>query len=319
MGNNLIEKIYDVLNISGGATKIAGLLGKSEKIIKIFGYKPHIITGVSAGALLSLPIALNKWDKLKELVLNMEPNMIFNVKPVNDKGKMRINSGLRAITGKPSFGEQRNLKKIIKEMVSCKEFNDWKEDPNSILIYIGVTNFNTSKFELINLKNCTYNEYVNYTYASTSIPLFVEPVPIIRNGKVQMLYDGGVRHHTCFNKLTKVLGPQIKRNITIYSRPDEVDMQNDNFDAIDMLQVLERTTDITTINTSEYDEDYEKIYCQLHNIKLKQYFCPKVLNSIYDMDKGRINELYLRSFNEEEYDKTFYTYYNNSGPKITLT
>lgn len=316
--NNIEEKKYDILNISGGATKIAGLLGKVEKIIRLFDYKPHIITGVSSGALLSLPIVLGKWDELKDLILNMDANTIFNVKPVNDKGKMRLNAGLRAITGKPSFGEQRNLKKRIKEMVSCKEFNTWKNDKNSTQIYIGVTNYNTSKFELINLKKCSYNEYITYTYASTSIPMFVEPVYVFRDGKTQLLYDGGVRHHTCFNKLTKLIGPEIRRCLTVYSRPDEVDMQNDNFDAIDMFQVLERTTDITTLNTSEQDEDYELVYCKAHNIKLKQSFCPKVLEGTYDTNKKRINELYTKSFTNELYDKSFYTFYSQN-PIINIT
>ena len=58
-------KIY---NLSGGATKIGGLFAKSERIIKEFGYKPDIISGVSSGALLALPIALGKWDELYKII-----------------------------------------------------------------------------------------------------------------------------------------------------------------------------------------------------------------------------------------------------------
>tara|TARA_R110002124_G_scaffold283449_2_gene459493 strand:- start:12221 stop:12427 length:207 start_codon:yes stop_codon:yes gene_type:complete len=46
-----------VLNFSGGAFKASGHVGASEVLIKN-GYKPDIITGVSLGAVLAVPIAL---------------------------------------------------------------------------------------------------------------------------------------------------------------------------------------------------------------------------------------------------------------------
>jgi predicted acylesterase/phospholipase RssA len=45
------------LEISGGGTKIAGLFSVCESIIKERGYKPDIISRISGGALLSVPLA----------------------------------------------------------------------------------------------------------------------------------------------------------------------------------------------------------------------------------------------------------------------
>jgi predicted acylesterase/phospholipase RssA len=66
-----MDKLMKIYNLSGGATKIGGLFAKSERIIKEFGYKPDVISGVSSGALLVLPIALGKWDELKYLIHNI--------------------------------------------------------------------------------------------------------------------------------------------------------------------------------------------------------------------------------------------------------
>ncbi|NNE78026.1 MAG: patatin-like phospholipase family protein, partial [Pricia sp.] len=59
------------LGISGGGTKIAGLFGVAESIIYDRGYMPEVISGISAGAILALPLALGKREEIKTQVLNI--------------------------------------------------------------------------------------------------------------------------------------------------------------------------------------------------------------------------------------------------------
>lgn len=290
-------KLY---NLSGGATKIGGLYAKSQRIIQEFGYKPDIISGVSSGALLTLPIALNKWKELDVLINDFDLDTIFDNKPFNEKGKITLKAIWRTITGKPSFGTQNNLRKTLSSVITETDFQDYivkagnKEVP---VVYIGVTNFNTGKFELINVTKVTYTQYLDYVIASTSIPLAVEAVKIGEN----YYYDGGVLHHTCTNALINNLGNKITHCITVFSRPEGYDLSYKNFNQVDIGQVFKATQDLQIANISISDQRIEKLLCKQYGIVNKQVFCPKVLTSMYDVDKNRLQQLYYRSYLNEKY------------------
>jgi predicted acylesterase/phospholipase RssA len=291
-----------VYNLSGGATKIGALFAKSERIIKEFGYKTDIITGVSSGALLSLPIALGKWEELKNLVLNITPEDIFDNKPVNKKGQITLKGIWRLLLGKPSLGTQNNLYKKLTQLITEEDFFIYKKG-NYPKIYVGVVNFNTGGFELIDISKCDYNQYLEYTIASASIPFAVEGVEI--NGDVY--FDGGVLHHTCTNELIRKYKDKITHCITVFSRPKTIDTSYELFSQIDVTQVLKQYEHITTSFTSTNDQKVEKELCKQYKIKNLQVFSPKVLKSLYDTDPNRLKELYIRSYNTE--DKKYYIDY----------
>jgi predicted acylesterase/phospholipase RssA len=290
-------KLY---NISGGATKIGGLFAKSERIIKEFGYKPDVISGVSSGALLALPIALGKWDELKQLTSDFDLDTIFDNKPFNEKGKITAKAIWRVITGKPSFGTQKNLEKALSNLITEEIFQDYilkaskKELPK---VFVGVTNFNTGKFELVDITKVSYSNYIKYVIASTSIPLAVEAVEIKNN----YYYDGGVLHHTCTSAIINKYGSEISHCITVFSRPEEPDLSYKNFNQIDISQVFKATQDLQIANISISDQRIEKLLCEQYNIVNKQVFCPKVLTSMYDVDKVRLQKLYYKSYMTENY------------------
>jgi predicted acylesterase/phospholipase RssA len=297
-----MDKLMKVYNLSGGATKIGALFAKSERIIKEFGYRPDIITGVSSGALLSLPIALGKWDQLKSLVLSITPDDIFDNKPVNKKGQITFKGVWRLLLGKPSLGTQNNLYLKLSSLVTEKDFYKYVNGDYP-KIYVGVVNFNTGGFELIDISSCTYDQYLDYTMASASIPFAVEGVEI--NGDIY--FDGGVLHHTCTNELIRKYKDKITHCITVFSRPKTIDTSYELFSQIDITQVLKQYEYITTSFTSLNDQKIEKELCKQYKIKNLQVFSPKVLKSLYDTDPDRLKELYVRSYNIE--DKKYYTDY----------
>jgi len=106
------------LGISGGGTKIAGLFGAAETIIYEKGYQPDIISGVSAGAILSLPLALGKREEIKNLVLNLKLNTFFSRVPIKENGSLKTFNALRTLVAKKiGFGEQLNLEKQLSKVV----------------------------------------------------------------------------------------------------------------------------------------------------------------------------------------------------------
>ena len=74
------------MGISGGGTKIAGLFGIAESIIYDRGYIPDVISGISAGAILALPLALGKRQEIKDQVLNLEMDDFFSTSPIKKNG-----------------------------------------------------------------------------------------------------------------------------------------------------------------------------------------------------------------------------------------
>jgi predicted acylesterase/phospholipase RssA len=294
-----MDKPMKIFNISGGATKISGLFAKSERIIKEFGYKPDIISGVSSGALLTLPIAMGKWDELKQLVNTITLEHIFDNPPVNKKGKITLKSIWRILIGKPSFGTQNNLRKTLSSLITEKDFDKYISGKYP-KVFIGVTNFNTGGFELINVCDITYEQYLDYTVASASIPFAVEGVEI--NGDIY--FDGGVLHHTCSTEIIRKFKSKITHCITVFSRPRNINLSYELFDQIDITQVAKQYERISTAYTSLTDQVVEKELCTQYKIKNIQVFCPNVLKSLFDVDSERLKELYLRSYNSE--DKKYY-------------
>jgi len=289
---------YNLYNISGGATKIAGLLAKSERILVDFGYRPDVVTGVSAGAILSLPIVLGKWDEVRESVLNITPEKLFDVVPFKPNGKLTLKGVLRTITGKGSFGTQNPLFSMISSTVSHNEFLAYQRDKTLPKVIVGVTNFNTGRFKMVDVKKCSYDEYVKYTVASSAIPLAVEAVKIYG----EYYYDGGVTHHTCCVPYMHMGSRGVGNVVTVYSRPNEPDTSHFNFNMVDVSQVAARAQDIMTINVSLRDEEHERLLCERYGINLVQTFCPRILSGMYDMDHARLRKLYdvCRTEDQEE-------------------
>jgi predicted acylesterase/phospholipase RssA len=160
------------LGISGGGTKIAGLFGVCESIIKERGYKPDIISRISAGALLSVPLALGKLEEIKKLVLNLKFDTFFNDSSVKNNGKIRaFNAIKKIIMGKHYLGKQKNLEKTLSELVSKDEFEDYKNDTSLPFVWL-VRLIVVQNFFYINLKNVSYENFLKYVNASASLPIY---------------------------------------------------------------------------------------------------------------------------------------------------
>lgn len=297
------------LGISGGGTKIAGLFGVCESIIKEKGYKPDIISGISAGALLSVPLALGKLDEIKKLVLNLKFDTFFNESPVKKNGKIRVFNAIRKIiSGKHYLGKQRNLEKTLSELVSKDEFEDYKKDITLATCVVGSVDFYSGKRFYINLKNVSYENFLKYVNASASLPIYTPGISFSNpikdfEGKTSgfdkvLLYDGGVRDHSPSNKILASNHFQIKETCTIFSRPENFkDIINPNdFKPRNLMKVLERYVEITTAEVSKNDKTLESEIIKAKSIfDHGTFYLPKVMNGVYDINKDRLKELYEKS------------------------
>lgn len=89
-----------------------------------------------------------------------------------------------------------------------------------------------------------------------------------------------VRNHIPSMKILKER-EDIKEFISLYARPRnfvEIDQSWQN----NIIQMIMRTIRIMSIEISKSDEEYEKLYANINNIKYKQLFLPNVLDNLYD-------------------------------------
>ena len=295
--------VRKILNLSGAGTKISGLAGACDYIFNVLGYRPTDISGISSGGILSVPMALRKWDLLREITQVFNIDDIFDIKPINKKNKVSFKAILRAIFGESSLGTQNTLKKTISKIITEEEFNRYQEGdfPNC---WIGTIDFKTADRLIVNIKEkkYSYDDYLVLTNASASIPLAVEGVEFNFNGEKKILYDGGVRNHILSSWMLKNI-PNVSESISVFSRPKRyVDILDPTWVNKNMLDVFMRLTDINSIEISKKDEIEELYLIELMNhkslnkIKNKQIFIPYIIKDLYDTNPKKLRKLYNFGF-----------------------
>jgi len=281
-----------LLNLSGGGTKIGAIFGAAETLILDKGFKPDVISGISAGAILTVPIALGKFDELREIVTNFNLSTFFSSPPVNKKRKLRL-SAILNIFRKTYLGKQDNLVKELSKLVTEEEFNQYKIG-NYAACIIGTVDLGTGKKYKYNCKELLYEEYLKLVLASASIPVFTPYVgfklPYINQDEL-FLVDGGVRNHILSSDVL-LMYPRISECVSIYSRAKDYKI-NKTYSPKNIVDVLNRTLDIMNIQISKGDEALEKAICREIQAELYQIFIPSTMQGVYDTDKVRLSASYL--------------------------
>ena len=281
-----------VLNLSGGATKASGEVGICEVLIKN-GYTPDIITGVSAGAVLAVPMALGLWDEMIQFSTNLRLKQIFSKPPITEKGKLSKTSYWRFIRRKESLGVMGTLEKTISKVVTPGHFKEYKKGKYPI-VYIMTVNSGTGKRHFYNVKNLSYNDYLTLTVASSSIPLANEKVKY----KGLYLTDGGIRNGIISHWLLEKYQAQIKESISVYARPQNLkELLDSNWKPQQVEDTAIRDLQIMMLQISIADEKRELAIAELHGIKNTQLFLPKVLEHSFDTNPTALRNLYLEGKN----------------------
>jgi predicted acylesterase/phospholipase RssA len=290
-----MKKHLEVLNLSGAATKIAGLAGAAYYVFNDYGYRPDIITGISSGAILTVPIAMRKWDMLNEMVKTFTLDDIFDNPPVNEDNKVRFNAYIRAAIGKSSFGTQNNLPKTISKIITEKDFERYQNGDYPDC-YVGSVDFKSGSRYIINLKDkkISYCEFLLLVNASASIPLAVEPVGYDN----MLLYDGGTRNHILSGWVLRNF-ENVKKSISIYARPkDYYGILDPTWKDNNLISVFERYTDISLVEISKRDEREEQYLSERKKVDIEQIFIPSVIKELYDTDTNKLTMLYDVAYKE---------------------
>ena len=230
------------------------------------------------------------YDEVKELITNFTLTDIFGkYKPVNSKGKITLRALVRLLTGKPSLGKQDQLINTFKKVMTEKRFNDYKKNKIYPTVFLCSVGFKTGSRKYANCKQLTYEEFLDNVKSTSSIPAFVEPV--LMND--EYYYDGGVRDHIGSHWLVEKFN--ITENYSIFSRPENAMIVEDNWKATNVLKPIFRGFDIMMIEISKNDEEKMDLLSKERGIKNHKIFMPYVLSDgkgMYEFSKETIAKWY---------------------------
>lgn len=264
-----------VLNLPGGGTKFVGIVTLAKRVI--YSFKPDVITGISAGAIAAVPVAMGLWDCV-EIGLRIKLEDFFDISPVTDKGKIRLT---KALITHGSLGVQ-NVGRIVKRLITKEVYQQYLVGDYPTCYVQAVST--SGERRVWNLKECSYEEYLQAVAASAAIPLFTQGVWI---DGVEY-YDGGLRDVTMSQWVLDNLHPT--EVVSIFAKPERELMLPVKLPRIKLLRMLELQLRIVDILMQEGRSDTAAM--ERLQVSTTQYFLPNILTSTYDTDPARLIDLY---------------------------
>lgn len=167
------------LVISGGGSKGAFAGGVAQFLMKEKERKYDMFLGSSTGSLMVSHLALGMIDELKYLYTNVNQRTIFNnnpffIKKVHGEKVISINylnTLWNFINGRKTFGESKNLRKLIKNNITEEMYQQIRR--NNIESVVTVSNLSANKVEYKSINDCTYNDFCDWIWASCNYAPFM--------------------------------------------------------------------------------------------------------------------------------------------------
>lgn len=168
------------LVISGGGSKGAFAGGVAQYLIQDLKHEYDLFVGTSTGSLLISHLALNKVEKIKEVFTSVNQSNIFNAQPFkvkkNKYGVKEISLDhikilLGFLKGRKTFGESCNLKKLITQNFTQKEFQQLKESAKEVVVT--VSNLSLNQVEYKSIKDFEYEDFIDWIWISCNYVPFM--------------------------------------------------------------------------------------------------------------------------------------------------
>ena len=167
------------LVISGGGSKGAFAGGVAQFLIEQKKNEYDLFIGTSTGSLLVSHLASQRVNEIKEIYTSVTQSSIFSHCPIKIKNKRGVETiGIHHfniiknfIKGSKTFGESYNLKMLIENATSVEEFNKLKQSP--IDVVVTVSNLSLNQVEYKSIKDCSYEEFCEWTWISCNYTPFM--------------------------------------------------------------------------------------------------------------------------------------------------
>ena len=150
-------------------------------------------------------MALNKCEKIRQVYTSVNQESIFNNRPFNIKRRHgydqisinHFNVLRNFISGKKTFGESKNLRKLIKKTFTEEEFYTLRASKKDIVVT--VSNMSMNAVEYKSIKDFDYKEFCDWIWISCNYTPFIDLVQ--RDGCEYA--DGGLGSHGAYRRSHK--------------------------------------------------------------------------------------------------------------------
>ncbi len=182
------------LVISGGGSKGAFAGGVAEYLMEELGHSYDLMLGTSTGSLLISHLALGKIKKIREVYTSVDQDSIFSNCPFKIQKKYGVsniainhwNVVKNFYSGSKTFGESRNLLKLIKDTLTREEFEELKQGPKDIVVTVSNLSLNQVEYKSIN--DFEYEDFCEWIWISCNYTPFMS---LIRKDGCEYA-DGGL-------------------------------------------------------------------------------------------------------------------------------
>lgn len=287
------------LVISGGGSKGAFAGGLSEKFIEE-GEDFDLYVGTSTGNLLCPLLAIKRPDTLKEAYTSVSNSDIWDINPFKSGGDTAsfnyFNIVRSLIKGNYHLGDAGGLKRLIKKFMTRQVYKTIRDKEKKDVVSC-VTNQSKSKPEYKSINDHSYEEFVNWMYASSCVPPFMEALRKNNNNYI----DGGVTEHAPIQYAINQ-GVDEVTAIVLKDRSRKEDTKKFK----NPLDYLSRTIGTMMREIARNDFSMRKLNAVDKPVKVKIYFLPEELtNNSLDFDQTDMETWW--SFGKHVYDDQVHT------------
>lgn len=238
-------------------------------------------------------VLAEEFDQLETAYTSVTQSDIFNVNPFKPNGEIKaVPAAWRVITGKTTLGESLPLRELVKQFFSVNLYNQLV---NSDKTYgATVVSLTTARSEVKILKESSYNDIVDWIWASANNPIFMSNL----EKENELWTDGGVKD---FASISYVLVNNLAEEIDVilHTTPETTDRNYREVKGV--FDLLFRVIDIFVSDVIQNDLENAKLRVQLQQeVKINFFFMnPSQTNLIGNslvFDKDKMTQILNEGF-----------------------
>ncbi len=264
------------LVISGGGSKGAFAGGVAEYLLKEKNKKYDLFLGTSTGSLLVSHLALGKVNELKNIYTNVSQKTIFSNSPfkiTNVHGTKvisirHINTFWNFMKGRKTFGESKNLRKLIKKKITEKMYHEIRENNKDVVVTLSNLTANTIEYKSI--LDCTYNDFCDWIWGSCN---YVPFMSLLEKNHCQYA-DGGFG---CLVPIREAILRGAKEIDAIILETEVT--QINRIPAKNPFSLMLDVFDFMLEHVEKHNVTIGKLSAKHKDVKLRLYYTPTVLTT----------------------------------------
>jgi predicted patatin/cPLA2 family phospholipase len=264
------------LVISGGGSKGAFAGGVAQYLIQERKKEYDLFLGTSTGSLMVSHLALGQIEALRDLYTSVNQRSIFSNNPFIvrkvDGNKIvsinHLNVLWNFIMGRKTFGESKNLRKLIKKKFSKEEFDQLIASQKEVIVT--VSNITSNEVEYKSIKDYSYLDFCDWIWASCNYVPFMSL--LYKNGCHYA--DGGLGCLVPINEAIK----RGAKEIDVIILETEITQVN-RIPAKNPFSVLMNSYAFMMDHVEKHNITIGKLSAKQNGVKLNLYYTPTVLTT----------------------------------------